>query len=41
MIITGWRFVGVLSNGRIVLEKQSDQSILGDQSKQAQKTYPI
>ena len=40
MITTGWRFVGVLPNGRIVLKKQSDQSISGDQGKQAQKTYP-
>ena len=41
MITAGWRFAGVLPNGRIVLEKQSDQSISGDQGKQAQKTYDL
>ena len=37
MIPTGWRFADVLPNNRVVLEKQIDQSISGDQGKQVQK----
>ena len=39
MITADWRFAGVLPNGRVVLEKEIDQSISDDQGKQAQKTY--
>ena len=39
MITTGWKFVGILPNGRVVLENQSDQNISSDHGKQVQKTY--
>ena len=40
MIAAGWRFAGVLSNDRVVLETQTDQCISTDQDKQTQKTSP-